>query len=209
MDILEFSFQLRNFAYLIKTNFYIYFFGKYCFRPNNLKSSLPYYMQRVLYNAVIKLRPKKVIEFGPWQGCSTISLAQGLRDIGGDFLTCYDLTWNGVGQNGNKGTLSKAAVKFGVEKYIIMKQKDVFEWAENPDPFNLLCIDIHNTPERLSKIFIESKKVNELIDDGGIVLFEGGHTIAKGDTEIINRIKGCEILENRPPGMAIINRTNK
>jgi predicted O-methyltransferase YrrM len=47
---------------------------------------------QTLYNLVLELKPKKIIEFGTLNGYSAISMAMALQELNnGGKITCYDL----------------------------------------------------------------------------------------------------------------------
>ena len=48
---------------------------------------------------------------------------------------------------------------------------DIWDWIKNPEPFDLLHADVGNRPEKILKIV---NALEKQINDGGVVLFNGG-----------------------------------
>ena len=122
---------------------------------------------QTLYDIVIELKPKKIVEFGVLEGYSIICMAQALMDLdNGGKIYAYDLfdeyeyrhcsvtkVWNNVN-------------KYGVQDYIQLKRKSFDRWLDSVELFDLLHLDISNDGDIILKIY--DKYPNHK------VIFEGG-----------------------------------
>lgn len=117
-----------------------------------------------LYDYVMKHKPKKIVEFGVRYGYSTICMAQALSDLGKGHIHAYDsLAQEGLMQ---VIKIQDNIEDSGVDKFITFKVKDFYEWAENPEPFDLLHLDIDNDGDKLK--FVRDRF------PGKHIIFEGG-----------------------------------
>jgi len=124
-----------------------------------------------LFDFILQNKPHKLIEFGVLNGYSSICMGLALKKLGAGHLTCYDL-WDKYDYNhGDYNEVSALIKSFGLEKFIDLKQMNIFDWLETNESFDLLHLDISNDGERLEKIFI---KLKTHIDNGSKILFEGG-----------------------------------
>ena len=125
----------------------------------------------ILYDSVAKLKPVKIIEFGPGSGRTTITMAKSLEEnkIDGHIYS-YDI-WDD--DYWGKRSVTQAEYEaWGVSKYITLNHLDFFEWVKKPEKFDFMLFDIKS--EKLLKLY---NGVKEQIDDGSVVFFEGGSKI--------------------------------
>jgi hypothetical protein len=61
--------------------------------------------------------------------------------------------------------------RYGLSKYVSIEKKDFMNWIKNPEPFDLLHVDISNNGD-IIKILADA--VRPHIDAGAHVIFEGG-----------------------------------
>ena len=108
-----------------------------------------------MYNEVFFLRPKKVIEFGNGLGFTTAIIASALEGYG--CLTSYDRSLNPrkfLRLWWNTRHCANVTLRWG----------DLNKWLLDPEPFDLLYVDVNNTGDTIRK----------LCGLPGVVLFEGG-----------------------------------
>ena len=132
---------------------------------------------KTLYDIVMGLRPKRIIEFGTLHGYSAIAMAQALQDIQfpdkkgrptkeSGHIVSYDLLNE---YNFNRGDIEIArtnAKKYGVEDYITFAQGDLRKWS--PEPTDMIFVDISNTGDTLKLIAAKFRGLD------AVVYFEGG-----------------------------------
>ena len=127
----------------------------------------------ILYDFIVTLKPKKIIEFGPGRGYTTITMAKALieNNIDGHIYS-YDI-WD----NEYWGEQSLAEAEYfawGVLDCITLKNVDFYDWIKTDDDFDFLYFDINNTGEKLEALY---NKVKNQIENGSVVFFEGGSKV--------------------------------
>ena len=95
----------------------------------------------ILYDFVKVLEPKKIVEFGPGRGVTTIIMAQALRDnnIEGH-INSYDI-WDNEYWGGHKLSQSEYKV-WEVSDYITLTQLDFYDWIKTDEDFDFLYEDV-------------------------------------------------------------------
>tara|TARA_R100001509_G_C4804901_1_gene194393 strand:+ start:194 stop:721 length:528 start_codon:yes stop_codon:yes gene_type:complete len=122
-----------------------------------------------LYDAISALKPKKIIEFGPADGMTTITMACALKDnkINGK-IKSYDV-WND-NYWGNQYRCQNNIDAWGVRDYVELTHLDFFEWEQ--EKFDFMYFDIDNDGDKILHLY---EMVKEQIDmSGAVVYFEGG-----------------------------------
>ena len=131
------------------------------YRENNLG--------KTIYDTVLDLNPKLVVEFGVLHGYSTICIGQALRDLGNKGqLISYDLFDKYPYKHGSITQVQDEIIKYELEDYIDVQYGNIEEWLKNPHEFDLLHLDISNEGSLIEKI------ANTFPDKN--ILFEGGST---------------------------------
>jgi len=126
---------------------------------------------RTLYDAVLKYKPKKIIEFGPLNGYTTVAMAMALDELKTGKITSYDLFEDYPYKHSAMENTQKNIDASGLSEYIELKKKDFKEWLKDPEEFDLLYIDLSNTGEIIERFY---EAVKPQIQKGSIVIFEGG-----------------------------------
>lgn len=127
----------------------------------------------ILYDFVNTLKPKKIIEFGPGAGYTTITMAKALEENNIDgHIKSYDI-WDDA-YWGKKTITETEYAAWGVKKYITLNHLDFFDWIKEPEEFDFLYFDINNTSEKLMELY---NGVKSQIENGSVVFFEGGSQI--------------------------------
>lgn len=121
-----------------------------------------------LYNYVRYIKPDVIIEFGALNGYSTICMAQALRENGKGRIKLYDLFEKYEYQHATLERLVDTFKEYGVLDYIDIEEKNFFDWIKNPEPFDLLHLDISNTGDIIDILY------DKLGNQGKNIIFEGG-----------------------------------
>ena len=120
-----------------------------------------------LYNKVLELKPYKIIEFGCLYGYSTVSMAMALKELGRGKIYCYDIWEEYKYKHSTFNQTHSNLLKYNVEEYVELIKKDYHEWVLNPEPFDLMHIDISNNGDIIEKLY-------NALPKGSTVMFEGG-----------------------------------
>ena len=175
---------------------------------------------RFIYDTVIRLKPKKVVEFGTLNGYSAVCIAMALKDNDHGHLFAYDLWEKYSYKKSQRNVCLENLTRYGLEDYVTLGQADFWSWIREPVDFDLLHIDISNTGQIVKDAY-EALKGN--LDRGSVILFEGGSQerdqvdwMLKFKKPPIYSLKdkiGYEILCKEHPSISMIekkseNRTN-
>ena len=136
----------------------------------NIPTHGKYEWMPILYDFVVTLKPKKIIEFGPGAGYTTVTMAKALDENNIDgHINSYDI-WDD--KYWGKQTVTQIEYDaWGVASYITLENLDFFDWVKNPTDFDFLYFDINNTSEKLTVLY---NAVEEQIKNGSVIFFEGG-----------------------------------
>ena len=124
----------------------------------------------MLYSMIKYLKPKKIVEFGPGKGLTTITIAMALKDnnIEGK-INSYDL-WVDEYWGDYENTLEEYR-KWEVSDYISLQEKDFYEWLKTDEYFDFLYFDIDNNGDKILDLY---EKTKYEIEEGSVIMFEGG-----------------------------------
>jgi len=88
-------------------------------------------------------------------------------------IKVFDKFWDNEGQNGNMEAVLRNLQEHQCYQNIqfTFRKVDMWDWLKNPEPFDLLHVDIHNTSEKILTIV---HALEEQINAGAVVLFVGG-----------------------------------
>lgn len=120
---------------------------------------------QTLYDIVIQLKPKRIVEFGALNGYSTVCMAMALEELGRGKIDSYDI-W--TEHNGKKTTMASAmwnVMKHGLGKFVQFHYGDF--WHTDPPKADMYVIDISND----GKVIREARK---RFGNKGVIVFEGG-----------------------------------
>ena len=184
------------------------------YRSINIQSSyLENDLGKCIYDVVVRLKPKKVVEFGTLKGYSAIAIAMALRDNGYGHLYAYDLWEKYPHKHEDQNTCRDNLRKYGLENYVTLDQIDFWEWLKEPEEFDLLHLDISNTGYIISSV---AEALHTHVDKGATILFEGGSDdrdkvdwMIKFDKQPIFPLKdviGYKILSEKYPSISIIEK---
>ena len=124
-------------------------------------------MGKVLYDAVIEQRAKKIIDFGILNGYSTVCMAMAARETGGK-VYAYDMFDDYEFNGPNTSMLQENFSRYNVAHLIELKKVNFHEWLNNIEDFDILHLDISNDGDIISRL-CEATKTKS-----GQVFFEGG-----------------------------------
>lgn len=126
---------------------------------------------RTLYNLVLKLKPKKIVELGVLYGYSTASMAMALDELKEGHIYAYDLFDEYPFKHSSMKETQANLDRYGVSKYVTLVKKDFEEWLKEPEDFDLLHVDISNKGDTIERLY---RAVQDRVEKGAMVLFEGG-----------------------------------
>ena len=129
-------------------------------------------LYRELYTYVLGRNPKKVIEFGCLEGYSTVAIAKALMNLNnGGTLKAYDLWHEYPYKAGIKNEVRFNLAKNNISSIVELGTMDFYKFLDNPEPFDLLHLDISNDGD------IIEKAIDALwpqLKTGSTIIFEGG-----------------------------------
>lgn len=121
---------------------------------------------RTLYELVLDLKPRKIVEFGVLNGYSTVAMAMALDKLGRGTIHAYDL-WE---KYPHKATTMKEAAEnvraYGLERYVQLHYGNIN--SVQPEDFDLMHLDVSNTGEIVRDVVLRWSPF------GGRIAFEGG-----------------------------------
>ncbi len=121
---------------------------------------------KTLYDIVMDLKPKNIVEFGTLNGYSAMAMAMALRDLGAGHLISYDL-WDGYKhKHGTMSHTQDEIDKRGLSEFITLQKADFKHWE--PSDEDLVFVDISNDGETIRAL------ANKMKNSKAVVLFEGG-----------------------------------
>lgn len=122
---------------------------------------------KTLYDYVIYEKPDIVIDFGVLNGYSTICMAMACKENGKGKVKVYDLFDKYEHNHAKFSTLINNIKSYGLIDWVEIEERNFFDWVKDPEPFDLIHIDISTTGDILDIIW-------DNLRDKGTVLFEGG-----------------------------------
>jgi predicted O-methyltransferase YrrM len=161
---------------------------------------------QTLYDIVMDLKPKKIVEFGALNGYSAICMAQALRNLGKGQIDSYDLWGKYEFKHTTIDEARQNARLYDVQDYIEFHYGDIFLYQAKD--WDLMHVDVSNDGDKIKKIYERFK------DHPGTIIFEGG-TIERDNVEWVKKFKRkpimhCgvpyEVLNPAFPGLSIIKK---
>lgn len=170
-------------------------------QPDIISSYKKNNLGKTLYDTVLMLKPRKIIEFGALHGYSSICMGMALHEIGEGKIYSFD-TWQNINgwAVGSIKECEKNAIDYGVSQYIRYGTKSLYDWEV--EPFDMLHIDINNDGFILSQL-------QKRLPKQSYVLFEGGTPERDQAVWMQNRkpISGSldyEIIDERFPSLSMM-----
>lgn len=122
---------------------------------------------KTLYDWVLHLKPKVIIDFGVLKGYSTICMAMACKENGFGKVKVYDLFDKYEYNHAKFEELVKTLKEYGLIDWVDIEERNFFDWIKEPEKFDMLHVDISNTGDIVDMLWDNLK-------DNGEVFFEGG-----------------------------------
>jgi len=166
---------------------------------------------KTLYDLVLKYKPKRIIEHGVLSGYSTVAMAMALDEIGEGHIYAFDLFGNYEFKSSTIEETQKNIDRYGVSKYVSLVEKNFEEWLKEPEDFDMMHVDVSNKGGTIERLY---DAVKDKIDEGSIVLFEGGSEerdnvewMVKYNQKRFRDIEvPYEVIDSRFPSLSIIKK---
>jgi predicted O-methyltransferase YrrM len=133
------------------------------YRENNIGETL--------YDLVLEHKPKKIIEIGCLYGYSTVAMAMALDKLRRGKIEVYDLFDKYDFKHCSLSETASNIGNYGLSQYVDLYYGDLDKWLKNPEPFDLLHVDVSNTGDVIKRVYEATK---DQIAKGSVVIFEGG-----------------------------------
>lgn len=140
----------------------------------------------VLYSLVISFRPKKIVEYGTALGGTAITMGLALKELKeledhkGHIYTYDTFEVQSKGEIGSSPNYQAAMSNIdtyypNIREFVTVDRGDFFKFNEDESKsFDLLYFDIDNDGDKLIEMY---KGCERLIQEGSVVVFEGGSQI--------------------------------
>tara|TARA_R110002012_G_scaffold251014_1_gene428956 strand:- start:3009 stop:3542 length:534 start_codon:yes stop_codon:yes gene_type:complete len=128
-------------------------------------------LDKVIYDLVTQLRPKKVVEVGTLEGYSAVAIGTALKDLGAGHLDVYDLFEEYQYKHSTLSNVQKNIDDHGLQDYVTLHQGSLEDWLGKEEDFDLLHVDISNDGNTVRTVL---KAVEESLKNGATCIFEGG-----------------------------------
>ena len=171
----------------------------------NIPTSGKYKWLPILYSIVQTVQPKKIVELGPGHGVTTVTMAMACKENNIDTsINAYDI-WNDSYWGTYHNTLEKYK-EWGVSKCINLYNKDFYDWIETDEDFDLLYFDIDNNSTKLMDLY---NKVKLKIENGSVIVFEGGSDVRPGFSLAKEKINYKVLTDNIKYSLSLIYNEDK
>lgn len=176
--------------------------------PNIKSSYQKNNLGEVLYNYVLQIKPKKIIEFGTLYGYSAICMAMALDELDNNGkIVCYDL-WDKYPYTHSVIEETKQNLEnYNVSKYIELKELNFKDWIS--EDFDLLHMDISNDGNTIVelgiKCFNQLKQKKHIIFEGGSEERDNIEWMKKYNKQPINSVKSIinyNVIEEKFPSIS-------
>lgn len=167
---------------------------------------------RTLYDLVLTNKPKKIVEFGVLFGYSTVVMAMALDELGEGHIYANDLFEDYKFKHSTIEQTQANIDRYGLTNYVTLVKSDFDEWLKKPEKFDLLHVDVSNKGDTIDRLYAA---VKDQIDDGAIVVFEGGSEerdsvewMIKYNCKKINDSNvPFKVIDARFPSLSMISKT--
>ena len=167
---------------------------------------------RTFYDLVLKYKPKKIVEIGVLYGYSTIAMAMALDELGQGHIYANDLFEDYQFNHSTMPETQANIDRYGLSKYVTLLKKDFKEWLKQPEDFDLLHVDVSNHGDTIKSLY---EAVKDKVNNGAIVIFEGGATgerdeipwmVKYGFPKIKDSGIPYEIIDEKFPSLSMIKK---
>jgi len=163
--------------------------------PNIYSSYRENNLGQTFYDLVLQYKPKKIVEFGVLYGYSTVAMAMALDELGEGHIWANDLWEEYPFRHSTKDETQKNIDQYGLSKYVTLQKNDFEEWLKNPEPFDMLHVDISNKGDTIQRLYAA---VEDRVKNGAVVVFEGG-TEERDCVEWVVKYNCKKITESEVP----------
>jgi predicted O-methyltransferase YrrM len=157
---------------------------------------------KTLYDLVLRIKPKKIIEFGTLHGYSAVAMSMALDELQSGHLTSYDLWDKYPYKHGKMEEVLNQLKRYKVDKYVTLADADLKVWLDNPEPFDLMHVDVSNNGETIDLLY---EKLKNNIKNDSLVIFEGGSK-ERDDVEWVKKYNKKPIAKSFAPYEIIDDR---
>jgi predicted O-methyltransferase YrrM len=164
-----------------------------------------------LASVVFQEKPKNVVEFGVLNGYSTLWMGKAIQALDNrGRVQGYDLWDDYEHKHGEFTEVAQRIIDNDLCDWVYLGKVDIFEWAQHPQPFDLLHVDISNDGEKLEKLYHMLKGRPQT--KGALMVFEGG-TPERDEVEWMkkwNKKPICStnipyiVIDERFPGLSVV-----
>lgn len=123
---------------------------------------------RTLYDLVIELKPKRIVEFGVLNGYSTVCMAMALHQLGRGKVTSYDLWEKYDFSHGNLADCMWEVMRRGLGRFVQFERGSAFDVELGK--CDMVHLDISNDGPTVRKFVTRLRKMGYK----GPIVFEGG-----------------------------------
>ena len=141
---------------------------------------------QTLYDLVLDIKPKKIIEFGALNGYSTVAMAMALQKLGRGVIQSHDLWDTYEFKNATKRETIFNVKAYGVEEYVEFYYSDFWKWK--PEKCDIFYIDISNDGDIIERAYEKMK------DYADYIVFEGG-SVERDNVEWMTKYNKKKISE--------------
>ena len=138
--------------------------------PEIKSSYYPNNLGRVIYDLIIEMNAKTIVDVGILHGYSTVCMAQAAKKTGGH-VYAYDIFEDYKYNNSTQDIVAKNLEKYNVKDYVTVEHMSLEDWVDTGQKFDILHVDISNTGDTIDYLY---KKFYNCISNECKVLFEGG-----------------------------------
>jgi len=175
---------------------------KYLYAVQKIKCKYPWLTS--LYAIILQFKPKHIIEYGTEYGITASVMALALKQLYeeqghvGKILTYDTFEVQSEGDLGSCPVFSRAKRNLSdpfISEYVEVDRGDFWDFCKTKNKeFDLLYFDIDNDGDKLLKMYNSCK---ENIDNGSIVLFEGGSHVRDNVEWMVqqNKIKMTDVKD--------------
>ena len=159
---------------------------------------------QTLYDLVLDLKPKKIVEFGVLHGYATVAMAMALDKLGKGHIEAYDLWQHYQFRHSTMLDTQFNISAYGLESYVDLYYGDFWEWE--PTACDMVMLDISNDGDILKRAVEKLKGYAQyLVFEGGTVERDMVEWMTKYDkTPMSTSGVKYEVLNHDFPGLSII-----
>lgn len=125
-------------------------------------------MGKILYDAVLSIGARKIIDFGLLNGYSTVCFAMAAKITGGTVYG-YDIFEDYKYNNSNRDIVLSNLKRYNLDNYVKLSKIDFNDWVNGLEDFDILHVDISNDGDTIKKLYDATRGMRNCR-----IFFEGG-----------------------------------